>query len=243
MKKKGLINFYELPHFEKYIVKHENPNYDINKMPFKHPFMSVIVGATGSGKSNVLMNLIKELNNTFEYIYIITQNKSEPLYEGLEEIIEKPYLTILEGIEAFNKLDIKSLPIGQSLMVFDDMCIETEKKQQKICEMYIRGRKELDKRGISCIYLTQSYYDTPNVIRKQADKVILKKINNKYDKDAIIRDGIGLDIDKGKLNDIYNYCVKSKEDITNFMLIDKGASDEYRLRKNFDEVLNVDDFL
>ena len=36
------------------------------------------------------------------------------------------------------------------------------------------------KHGISLIYLTQSYYDVPNIIRKQANQLILKKINGAY---------------------------------------------------------------
>ena len=100
-----------------------------------------------------------------------------------------------------------------------------------------------NKHGISLIYLTQSYYDCPRIIRKQASQLILKKINGKMETNSIIRDCSSLEINKSQLQKMYAHCVKSKDDINNFMLIDKGADDKYRFRKNLTETLDPNNFL
>ena len=238
-----MINFYEVPEFKKYAVELINPNYNIETMPLKHTFRMLIIGATGSGKSNILLNILSQMSGTFEYIHIFTQDKNEQLYEGLADQIPDDMLFIYEGIDTFNNMDLSKLPEGQTLMVFDDMICEGARKHKKIANLFIRGRKMMNKKGISVIYLSQSYFDIePSVIRKNADKLILKKINGTYDKNAIIRDGVGLELTKTQLNNMFEYCVKSKDDINNFMLIDKSAPDEYRIRKNFKTILNPEDF-
>ena len=238
----GMINFYELQECQAFQRTHHNPAYDFDKMPLKHPMMMSIVGATGSGKSNILLNIIQKMSNTFQYIRIFTQNKDEQLYNFLSSKIEKPFLEIHEGIDSVNDIDIDNLEDAQYLFIYDDMCIEKEAKQEKIKTMYIRGRKLAKGNGVSNIYLSQSYYQIPSIIRKQMNCLILKKINGKRDINAILRE-CSLDANKEQLQNIYNYCVKSKDDITNCLFIDLGAPDNARFRKNFDEILNVNDFL
>jgi len=237
-----VINFYQNEECSKFAVKYENPNFNLIDMPLKHPLQMVITGCSGSGKSNILLNIINKMNSTFNFIKIFTQNKNEQLYEFLQSKIPKPYLEIFEGIQAFNDFDVTKLDKGQYLFIYDDFCIESGKKQKKIEEMYIRGRKMADSGGISNVYLTQSYYDTPKVIRKQAGYVILKKINGKLELASIIRDCSLGDVSREQLFAMYEFCCKSKEDISNFLLIDKTAPSEYLFRKNFNQILDPSQF-
>lgn len=235
------INFYERDDVKVFCPDYHNPNYDVNTMPFKHPMRGILIGASGSGKSNVLLNLIKKMNNTFNSIKIFTQDKKEPLYEYLESVIPAPQLEIFEGIDAFNNYDIKEeLKHGQHLLVFDDFVVEGEKKQSKIKELYIRGRK-MAENGLSLLYLSQSYYETPKMIRKQATSLILKKINGGKELRTILKD-CSVNATGNQLEAMYNHCVKSADDITNFMLIDKTATEDKRFRKNYREILNPADF-
>ena len=41
---------------------------------------------------------------------------------------------------------------------------------------------------------------------------------------------------------MYNYCVSDISDICNFMLIQKSAPQNKNYRKNFDTILNPDNF-
>ncbi len=235
------INFYGLEECEAFKIDYHNPNYNPETMPLKHPFNLVINGVSGSGKSNILLDIIYKLNNTFEYIYIFTQNADEQLYEYLKSKIPYPNLKIFEGINELNKLDIDKLEKAQYLFIYDDMCVETDRKQEKIKYLFTRGRKLGQKCGITNIYLSQSYYDTPRLIRKNMNKLILKKVNGKNDLAGMLRE-CSLDATTEQLQKMYNYCVPSKEHITDFLLVDIAASDEYRFRKNWCEIIHPQDF-
>jgi hypothetical protein len=238
-KNNELINFYELDEVKAFNADYENPCYNDETLPLKHPLQMLICGTTGSGKSNILLNIIQAMDSTFNYIKIFTQNKEEQLYEYLESKIPRPFLEIYEGLDELNKMKFDDLEKAQYLFIFDDMC--TQKDQRSIEHIFIRGRKMAQKKGISSIYLSQSYFATPSIIRKNINNLILKKINGKRDIDSILRE-TSIDAEKEQLMSMFQYCVKSREDITNFMLIDLGASDEKRFRKNFSLVLDVNQF-
>ena len=124
---KEIINFYELEDVKKYAYNYINPNYDFETMPLKHPLRMVICGATGSGKSNILLNIIGKMNSTFEKVIIFTQDKDEQLYNYLNDNIDSDLFEIHEGIENIQNYDFDNLEEKQHLIIFDDMCIETEK--------------------------------------------------------------------------------------------------------------------
>jgi len=180
-KKDDVINFYDLKDVQAFNPVYHNPTYDQNTQPLKHPMYMLICGTAGSGKTNVLLNIISKMNSTFNRIKIFTQNKAEPLYQYLESKIDKPYLEIHEGLAELNKMDLDKMEKNQYLFICDVMVLE--KDQSKIEQMYIRGRKL----SISNIYLSQSYFQTPKVIRKQINYLILKKINGTRDINAILK--------------------------------------------------------
>ena len=47
-----------------------------------HPYRIIIIGGSGSGKTNALINLINEQNN-IDKIYLYARDLSEPKYEYL----------------------------------------------------------------------------------------------------------------------------------------------------------------
>lgn len=238
--KSEIINFYELEEVKKHAYNYHNPNYNFTTMPLRHPLRMIICGASGSGKSNLLINIINSMNDTFEKILIFTQDKDEQLYNYLEEKIPDDQLEIFEGIDNVNNYNFDDLDEKQHLIIFDDMCIETEKKQQKICELFIRGRKMAHKCGLSLIYLTQSYFQVPPVIRKQMTQLILRKINGKRDASNILRE-TSIDASPKQLLNIYEACCDPK-DITSFLLIDFSAPEEHRFRYKFDTILDINIF-
>ena len=236
-----IINFYELDEVKKYAYKYINPNYNSNTMPLKHPLRQVIVGASGSGKSNILLNLISAMNGTFEKIIIFTQDKDEQLYNYLEDKLGADDFEIYEGIESVRNYNFDNLEEKQHLIIFDDMCIETEKKQAPICELFIRGRKMAHKCGCSVIYLTQSYFQVPPVIRKQMTSMIIRKVNGKRDISNILRE-TSLNTTSKVLTNIYEACC-DPDDITAFLLIDYNAPETKRFRYKLGTILNIEDFI
>ena len=49
-----------------------------------HPYRIIIIGGSGSGKTNALINLINE-ENDIDKIYLYSRDLSEPKYEYLIE--------------------------------------------------------------------------------------------------------------------------------------------------------------
>jgi hypothetical protein len=219
------INFYSVMP-KKFLQKTHNPHYDSHKLII--PFRMVVVGGTSSMKTNSCFNIIKAMPHTFHKVVIITKNKDEPLYNFLLELI--PSLEIFEGINNAPNLDKDFLKTENSLVIFDDLCLE---KNQNIIEQYaIRCRKL----GVSIMYLTQSWFKTPDTLRKNLSHIVLKKIQKLDELNRILKD-YSIGIDKDELKEYYSFATKpddpkDRDDKKNYFLIDMDADDEYKFRKN-----------
>lgn len=234
--KKKIVNFYELEETQKHIKKYHNPSYDKEDMPLQHPLRMQIVGSSGAGKTNVLLNIIRLMENTFNGIRVFTKNADEPLYNMLQEKI--PQIQIYNGLEELNDMDLESEFFGQELLIFDDLVLE--KNQKQIEQLYIRGRKLSNGEGLSLIYLTQIYHKTPREIRLQCDNIIIKKCGSNMDIKRILGDKDMGNLKPKELLNMFDYCVDG--DITNFLFIDLKAPMHEMFRRNFDELLDVQDF-
>ncbi len=145
-----MVDFYKsMP--KKYLLKSHNPNYKDHKLNL--PFRMLIIGGSGAGKTQTLMNMIRVMNGTFNNIHIITKNKDEPLYNYLESKVDNG-LTITEGIDSAPNLDEFDKK-EQSLIVMDDLVLE--KNQKKLEQYFIRARKL----NCSLVYLSQSCFAVP----------------------------------------------------------------------------------
>ena len=228
-----IVNFYELDEVKAFQTESINPNY--GKHGIKVPFRMLIVGASGAGKSNIVLNMIRIMNNTFHKIILYTRNKKEPLYEYLESKLEDndDLLEVHEGLDHLRSVNIDKEYFGQTLIIFDDLV--NEKNQDIIGEMFLRGRKI----GISLMYLTQKYAKVPTLVREQLNYLIMKKISGKRDITYLMRNH-ALNGSIEQLLNMYQYCIDDK--ITNFLLIDLEASSERAFRKNFNDILNIEAF-
>jgi len=214
-------NFYEKKEVKKYVVKTENPNYDMHH--FDTPFRSLVVAPSGSGKSNFITNLIslfcKGKEGTFDNIYIFCKSRDEPLYQFLGDK-SKGLIEVHESLEKLPALnDLK--PSEQTLIIFDDFITDI-KKFPIISEYFIRGRK----RGCSLMFLSQSYFNTPKVIRQNINYCVILKLGGTRDVNAILREcSIGLT--KDELLYMYQQATKQKFDV--FIInLDKSGNERYR---------------
>jgi hypothetical protein len=239
-----LINFYTLPAVEALAPKTHNPNYKNHGM--KLPFRCVIIGGSGSMKTNTTMNILHQMSGTFNKVYVFTRNKNEPLYEYLELAVpDKDELEIHEGLDFLKTINMDTHFFGQTLVIFDDLV--NEKNQDVIGELFLRGRKlGKDKNmgkdalaGISIIYLTQKYAMVPSLVREQCNYIILKKVSSKRDTTYILRNhSLGLEIDE--LMRIYQYCIDGNN--LNFLMLDLNEPPEKAYRLGFNKILNLEHF-
>ena len=213
-------------------TKYHNPCYNNHKISL--PFRMLIVGSSGSGKTTLVCELIHRMQDTYGNIIICCANSREPLYEFLRSKIKPEQLQIYEGYE--NIPDMKSLDEDvQHLIIFDDLVLE--RRQDRIEEYFIRSRKIA--KGVSCIYLTQSYFAVPKTIRLQCGYILLKKLSSMRDLGYILND-FNLGIDKKDLFDIYKRCTENQRD---FLMVDMVCPPEQRFRLNFLQVIDISKLL
>ena len=136
-----------------------------------HPYRILIIGGSGSRKTNTLLNLINEQED-IDKIYLCTKDLSEPKYEFLIKNRENAGIKHVNNSKAFiecsntkddvyeNINDYNPTRKRKSLIVFDDMIVDimTNKKlQSTLKELFIRCRKL----NISLVFITQSYFSVP----------------------------------------------------------------------------------
>jgi hypothetical protein len=216
------INFYDVMP-KKFLKKTHNPHYDKHKI--KLPLIMIVAGATGAMKTNTVLNVLYNMPDTFSKVVVITRNRDEPLYNFLKDAM--PKVEIHEGLQHLPDLDKEFDKKENSLVIFDDLVLE--KNQKRIEEYSIRCRKM----GVSMMYLTQSWYKTPDTIRKNFNYLILKKIPKMDELKRILRDySLGVDIDT--LIALYKHAIEGEndKDKTNYFMIDMEADENEKFRKN-----------
>lgn len=193
-----LINFYSQ------VKKETRPNPGYDSHGIEVPFRMLCCCASGSGKTNYILNLLYEMTDTFHKIIIITKAE-EPLYSMLQDRLENVSIYYDGNIPEFEALDKKQ----NGLIIFDDMVLTPDKR---IGEIFIRGRKL----HYSSIYISQSFFQTPKIIRQNVNYVALGRGVNKRDLRMIMSEySIGLSVDE--LSKIYFDLTKTH---MHFMLID-----------------------
>ena len=119
--------------FDNYIEKNDNECINKNCFAPRHPSYTVILGATGCSKTNLLFNILT-LNPVYEKIDVITK---QPEYKYSFSIIKFP-----NDVKIFYKndeYDLNELIDGkkQVCCIFDDLI----KDNDYINEWFVRSRK------------------------------------------------------------------------------------------------------
>jgi ABC-type dipeptide/oligopeptide/nickel transport system ATPase component len=224
-----LIDWYKkIP--KKYILKTHNPHYE--KHHIKLSMRCIIAGNSGSGKTQTLLNLLHVMPDTFSKVFIITKNADEPLYNFLNDKYGDEGISVKEGLENLPDLDTLNKE-ENNLVVLDDMCNENAKLQKPVCDFAIRCRKK----NCSLIYISQSYYQVPKLIRDNINYLILKQVSSMKNLTMICRE-CSLGIEKKQLKEIYDDATDTKQ---SFLLIDLEGDKDCRFRKNWDEIYEVAD--
>ena len=199
----------------------------------------MIIGGSGSGKTNALLNLINERDD-IDKIYLYAKDLSEPKYEYLIKKRENSGIKHFNDPNAFiecsntmdgvyeNIDDYHASRKRKILIVLDDMIadIMTNKKFQAIIkELFSRCRKL----NISLVFITQSYFSVPKDVRLNSTHYLIMKINNKRELQNIAINH-SADIDYKDFMKIYRECTKEP---FSFLITDTTlpASNPLRFRK------------
>ena len=233
-------------------ITNENNKKRNEKWPYipDDPYRVLIIGGSGSGKTNTSLNLINEqdYHDVIDKIYLYAKDLSEPKYEYLIKKHEDAGIKNLNNSNAFivysNTMDDFYEDIDNCnpkrnkkvIIVFDNMIadIMSNKKFQAIIkELFIRCRKL----NISLAFITQSYFSVPKDVRLNSRHYLIMKNNNKRELQNIAINH-SANINYQDFMKIYRECTKKPY---NFLAIGTTlpASDPLRFRKNlFDSYKN-----
>ena len=202
------------------------------------PYRILIIGGSGSGKTNALLNLINNQPD-IDKIYLYAKDPYEAKYQYLIKKREKVGLNHFNDHKAFMEYsndihdvykNIEDYNQGKNrkvLIVFDDMIadmINNKKLDSIVTELFIRGRKL----NISYVFITQSYFKVPKDVKFYT--FFIMKIPNKRELQQIALNHSS-DIDVKDFMKIYKKFTKEPY---SFLVNDTTlpSHDPLRFRKN-----------
>ena len=127
-------------------------------------FRMLICGNSGSGKTNLLVHMLKKPLLCYDEIYLYARNLEQDKYKSLIEKMGQ--LSYEVGYDILNVSNDEITPVtemgyedNQKIVIFDDYVCD--KNQRQIVDYFIQRRHK----NCSVIYLSQSFYKTPKDIR------------------------------------------------------------------------------
>ena len=229
-----MINFDEYTNDN--IIEHNS------KWPYipDHPYRILIVGGSGSGKTNALLNLINNQPD-IDKIYLYAKDTYEKKYQYLINKHEKVGLNHFNDPKAFmeysndmqdvykNIEDYNPTKKRKILIVFDEMIadiINDNKLNPVVTELFIRGRKL----NTAIVFITQSYFKVPKDVKLNSTHFFIKKIPNKRELQQIVLNHSS-DIDFKEFMNIFKKCTT---ETYSFLVNDTTlpSDDPLRFRKN-----------
>ena len=200
------------------IINENNKNHN-KKWPYipDHPYRILIIGGSGSGKTNTLLNLIneqKDIDKIYLYAKYLSESKFKYLIKncknaGIKHVNDSNAFTVCSNTmdDVYENIDnYNPSRKGKILIIFDDMIayIMTNKKIHLIIkELFIRCRKI----HIPLVFITQSYFSAPKDVRQNSTHYLIMKIYNKRELQNITSNH-SADIDYKDFMKIYKECMK-----------------------------------
>lgn len=191
----------------------------------------VIVGASGCGKTNVMLSILEHPNGLrFENIYLYSKSLYQPKYDYLRILVQPlkdiGYFQCEDGEDVIPPEQIRY----NSIIIFDDV---VSCNQSIIKNYFCFGRHK----NTDCFYLCQTYSSIPKqLIRDNANLIVIfqqdmTNLRHIYD------DHVNVDMSFQNFKDICASCWKEKY---GFVVIDKDcALNSGRYRKGFDTFINI----
>ena len=161
-----------------------------------HPYRILIIGGSGSDKTNVLLNLIKNQRSDIDKIYLFVEDPFESKYQLLinrrEEVGIKKFKNpktfigysqtiddVYQNLEGYNPTNKRRV-----LIVFDDMIADMESNKTLnpiVTELFLRGRKL----NISLVSISQPYLKVPKTIRLNSTHFIMTNPNKRTSSNSV----------------------------------------------------------
>jgi hypothetical protein len=231
-----VTNLYEsvIPsRFKQSAVRYKN----YKRMRIDLPARVLVIGGSGSGKSNLVACLINAFG-CFNKVLLVARELDEPIWKWLRHLFSKIEKKLGKQILFYTDdlaevPDVKAFdPAEQTLIIVDDMINDKNLGKSNIPNIWTMGRKY----GITSILISQSYYKVPMILRQNSNYIILKKVASLADLGRITRE-YNLDMDPKQLMHLYRHVVKTIKD---FLLIDVNSNEPgMQFRNGFKPILRL----
>ena len=207
-----------------------------------HPYRILIIGGSGSGKTNLLLNLI-ENQPDIDKIYLYAKDPYESKYQYLINKREGVGINHFNDPKAFieysndmhdvykNIDEYSAYKENKILIVFDDMIADII-LNSIVTKLFIRRRKL----NISLAFISQSYFKVSINVRLNTSHVFIAKIPNKRELQQIAINHSS-DINTKDFANIYRKCTAEPY---SFLVNDTtlASNNPLRFRKNLFNIYN-----
>ena len=204
--------------------------YELTKLAFNCHSTNLLIGKPGSGKTNLIYQIMKSITNKcYDKIFLFQPSKSresmkDKLFDQLPEDQKYEDLTF-ENLEYVNN----NLHDDNNCIIFDDMGAYLKNNDiKKLLKEIVMNRRH---KHLSIYFLVQTYFSIEKDIRKLFSNLFIFKVS------------------KHELNTIYDELIEHKREFIddiikltydkpfNFMFVN---TDTQRIFKNFDELIIED---
>ena len=184
-----------------------------------HPYRIFIIGGSGTGKANALLNL-RNNQQDIDKIYLYAKDPYDDKYQYLinkresaginhlndpKAFIEYPndMHDVYKNIDNYNPDKENKILIVSDGMIAD--MINNKKLNSIVTELFIRGRKL----NVSLIFITQSYLKVPIDVRNNSTHFFIIKIPNKrkFMQISIINTKVFIEIYRKCTDKLYSFLV------------------------------------
>lgn len=215
----------------------------------KHPFSAMFCGKSGSGKTQMLLNMLKK-KHFYKGYYNLTFLFSETAGDGCDDLYAKNTdipeehmfkpdadgLNQLDHIIKTQKKIIKDKGISKSpkiLIIFDDIAHSRKfLASRQYLLMHIANRHF----NISCISLSQSYVKIPRSCRCNLSAIAFFHGGTNTEKERLSQEHTPSNHTEKEFLQIINHATADKYD---FLFINKFAPMKRRYRKNLNSILEL----
>jgi hypothetical protein len=204
----------------------------ISELDIKSLFRMLVLGPSYSGKTNLVMFILKHSPNVFAHLHVIARNPNQPIYDYLKEKLEG-FITFYD--EPPNVDSVRQTPMNSKkieLVLIDDYGADKLLQKNIFSGFFIRGRHHL----LSTIFIAHSYFATDKLLRLNSEYVAILKANSKRDLSMVVKDFNIPNLNDRNIMIAYNKATSSKGQI---LLIDSVKS---QIRYNFDRVVDLSQF-
>lgn len=204
----------------------------------------LVVGRSGSGKSNVVIHMLKSkglLGGVFHYIFYFTGSPDDSFKENIkipkENIIRDFDESKINNILQKQKAIIDKKGFAQAsktnnvLLVFDDILSQPAfLKSKMLLKLVTECRHYL----CSCIFNTQSYKKIPRSVRINCRGVIFFPAS-RGEMEVFSEEQCLPNMTKKRFMKLIDHCTSQQYQ---FAFINSDAPPQESLRKNFDTIIN-----